>query len=575
MRTKENSGVVASVIIPAHDERDAIARQLEALTRQVECPKFEVIVVANRCSDDTIDVSRSFAGQLDLHVLEADDSASAAYARNVGARHASGEYFLFCDADDEVRPEWVSGMVEGLASGRADFVAGSIELDRSRLPTWIYHWRYFDRVKNGIFVNRQPLPIFMTASLGVSRSAFTSVGGFDESFPGAAGEDVHFVRSLFRSGQRLGPAHRAKVLYSPRTRFAPALAQSRAYHRARLANADIEGRGQHPASLLGNMKRALRKIAAIAIRRRYIHPLLVLALLSEGVACWRIDRRWQRRGTSGTISQSFSDYCVPPETPLVGGCALRVPGGKADGFLQTPKGAEMGTHRLIEVLLPIGGRMVDVGANIGSLTIAGALQSGPEGRVFAFEPGLEARTCLIANVERHGVDDRVTDSSQAVGSESAQKVLYTYANSLLSGFAKALDRYRTGEPIRQELVEVVALDDVISERVDLLKIDVEGFEHEVLVGAQRVIEQSSDLAVIFEVNFPVLRNLGRAASDLLGHFPRSDWQLYGIDEEEVDAPLVTLDEEGFHVESLTSSRYLNVLAVRNSRASTVDSLVKH
>jgi FkbM family methyltransferase len=235
----------------------------------------------------------------------------------------------------------------------------------------------------------------------------------------------------------------------------------------------------------------------------------------------------------------------------------------------------MGTHRLIEVLLPIGGRMVDVGANIGSLTIAGALQSGPEGRVFAFEPGLEARTCLIANVERHGVDDRVTDSSQAVGSESAQKVLYTYANSLLSGFAKALDRYRTGEPIRQELVEVVALDDVISERVDLLKIDVEGFEHEVLVGAQRVIEQSSDLAVIFEVNFPVLRNLGRAASDLLGHFPRSDWQLYGIDEEEVDAPLVTLDEEGFHVESLTSSRYLNVLAVRNSRASTVDSLVKH
>lgn len=561
------------MIIPAHNAQETIARQLEALTRQVQHPPFEVIVVANRCSDDTVEVSRSYAGRLNIHVLEANETPSAAYARNVGARHASGEFFLFCDADDEVQPEWVGAMVEPLAAGRADFVGGAIELDCSQLPRWIYHWRYADRVRDGIFVDRQPLPILMTASLGVLKSAFSSVGGFDESFPGAAGEDVRFVRSLFRVGQRLGPAPRAKVLYAPRTRFSTALAQARAYHSARRANADIDGEPWMPSSLFTNVVRALRTTAAIAVRRRYIHPLLAIALLAQGVSLWRIDRNRHRSEPSTRVPPRFRDYCVPLEAPLIGGRALSTPGITVGGYLQTPKGAEIGTLRVIECLLPDGGCMVDVGANIGSLTIAAALQSGARGKIIAFEPGDEARSCLISNLDRHRVADRVTVISSAVGAESSQKILYTYANSLLSGFAEALDRYRPGEPIREDLVDVVALDDVISGRVDLLKIDVEGFEHEVLVGAQRLIAQNPQLAVIFEVNFPVLRSIGRMARDLLNSFPRSDWLLYRIDEEEMTFPLSPLDDEQLDAESLTSNSYFNVVAVQTARANTIGSLI--
>jgi len=574
MTSNPNPNVSASVIIPAHNAQDTIARQLEALTRQVGHPAFETIVIANQCSDDTVAISLTFSGRLNLLVLEANERPSAAHARNVGVRHASGEYLLFCDADDEVQPEWVSGMVEGLASDDIDFVPGSIELDRSRLPMWIYHWFYAQRVENGIFVNHQLLPIVMTASLGVSRSAFDSVGGFDERFPGAAGEDVQFVRSLFRAGNRLGPAPRAKVLYSPRTGLRSVLAQSKAYHRGRLVNAELEGAAPVRACLARNMKRALRRAAGIAIRRRYAHPLLMIALFSEEASHWRVDRSQQRSVSSSLVPHSFRDFCVPLKTPVVGGRALSAPRVNAGGYLQTPKGAEMGTHRLISVLLPDGGFMVDVGANIGSHTIAGAIQVGLGGKVVAFEPGLEARTCLIANVDRHGVDDRVTVFPLAVGSNSGQRIFHTYENSLLSGFAEALDRYRPGNLIREDHVDVVALDDVISGPLDLLKIDVEGFEDDVLVGARHLIEQSSRLTVIVEMNFRVLHGLGRSAQKVLDHFPRSGWILYRVDEEDVDTPLQPLDRGRFLQESLENGTYFNVVAVRMPHVHEVESLVR-
>jgi len=165
-------------------------------------------------------------------------------------------------------------------------------------------------------------------------------------------------------------------------------------------------------------------------------------------------------------------------------------------------------------------------------------------------------------------------SSQAVGSESSQKVLYTYTNSLLSGFAEALERYRPGKLFRQELVEVVALDDVISKPVDLLKIDVEGFELDVLLGAHDVMERSPRLAVIFELNFPVLRALDRSPVDILAHFPPTTWRLFDIDEENFIAPLTPLDGKQIEEDSLSSDRYFNVLAVRLDQTGRIDSLIR-
>ena len=569
-----NTDPVASVIIPAHNAQETIARQLEALTRQVEHPEFEVIIVANQCSDDTIPICQELRDRLNLKIVEANERASAGYARNVGVEHAVGDVLLFCDADDEVQPEWVGAMVEPLSAGRATFVGGLIELDTSKLPSWIYHWRYGHRVDNRVFISDKLLPHVITASLGVTRAAFTDVNGFDEAFPGAAGEDMLIVRSLFRAGHRFGSAPRARVRYTPRTDFISSLTQANAYHFASRILSELEGRKWVRSSLAGQMKHALFRTASIIRRRRYFHPLLPVALLAESTSAWRIDRTWKRPILASSEPTPLHDVCISIEAPVIGGLSFCVPSVTQGSYLQTSKGAEQGTLRLIEILLPVGGYMVDVGANVGLLTVAAAHKSGPLGEIVAFEPGSEARMSLITNVHRHKVTKNVSVNSQAVGSESSQKVLYTYTNSLLSGFAEALERYRPGKLFRQELVEVVALDDVISKPVDLLKIDVEGFELDVLLGAHDVMERSPRLAVIFELNFPVLRALDRSPVDLLAHFPPTTWRLFDIDEENFIAPLTPLDGTQIEEDSLSSDRYCNVLAIRLDQTGRVDSLIR-
>ncbi len=172
------SELTASVIIPANNAAATLSRQLEALASQAQPPSFEVIVVANCCSDATVHVAGEFAHKAPTPVVTADEQASAAYARNIGAGAAAAPYLLFCDADDVVGQGWVEGMLAPLIEGRADFVGGTIQVDRDGLPDWIYRWRYsfFDQ---RCIRERQPLPYVISAALGVTVEAFNAVGGFD------------------------------------------------------------------------------------------------------------------------------------------------------------------------------------------------------------------------------------------------------------------------------------------------------------------------------------------------------------------------------------------------------------
>lgn len=399
--------VPVSVIIPAHNAAETLGRQLAALARQLDTPAFEVVVVLNRCVDATGEVASSFAEQLDVSVVVADDLASAAYARNVGVAHSRGRLLLFCDADDEAGPSWVSAMSAPLDRGDADFVGGMIRVERQGLPDWLYQWRY-ERLDGLCLSDIEGwLPFALSASLGVTRRAFESVGGFDERFPGAACEEIDLQRRLLRAGWRAGVATEAEMRYVPRTDPAAVVAQSRTYHRGlRLLN-EIEG---HPTvrPSYGMLLRDLPRIAAhCLVKSEHRSPRYLYYRTRVEFARWLEGRRHGVSAHSIGHLPTAVDFAVPVDTPRVGGLAFEVADRTHWLACESRAAQDAMIVRELESLMPPGGVFVDVGAGVGIVAVAAARIAGPAGRVIAVEDDPRWRPLLERNLERHALTDGV------------------------------------------------------------------------------------------------------------------------------------------------------------------------
>jgi FkbM family methyltransferase len=132
---------------------------------------------------------------------------------------------------------------------------------------------------------------------------------------------------------------------------------------------------------------------------------------------------------------------------------------------------------------------VDVGANMGSYTVlAGAVSRS---RVIAYEPVRETYLRLVANVELNGIEGNVVTRNAAVGTMTG----FLQMTSLLDSTNHVTDNTGEGERVLS-----VALDGDVAETPVLLKIDVEGYELDVLKSASRHLANPALKAIIIEIN---------------------------------------------------------------------------
>ena len=165
-------------------------------------------------------------------------------------------------------------------------------------------------------------------------------------------------------------------------------------------------------------------------------------------------------------------------------------------------------------LLRPGAWVLDVGANIGIVTGQMCQAVGPTGKVTAFEPlpaNLEKLRRLKTDNRLHHLDIR----GVAAGAERARLSLRLppEGNSGWASFSASWLAEGTLE------VDVVTVDEVVADTaggrtVELIKVDVEGYEFEVLEGARAVLAQHRP-ALVMEFNDPLLRDRGRSSLDLL------------------------------------------------------------
>lgn len=156
--------------------------------------------------------------------------------------------------------------------------------------------------------------------------------------------------------------------------------------------------------------------------------------------------------------------------------------------------------QLILSLVNVGATVLDIGANSGYYTILTASKIGDEGLVLSFEPHPDAYELLQKNALINNLDNLIQSYQICLGEEDGETEFYLTEESSFSGIS-ATGRAKIKEKVK---LPIYRLDTFLAKlnipTVDIIKIDVEGYEFAVLEGAKTTLKNSPDCLIMLEVS---------------------------------------------------------------------------
>lgn len=226
------------------------------------------------------------------------------------------------------------------------------------------------------------------------------------------------------------------------------------------------------------------------------------------------------------------------------------------------------TRLLMEVLRP-GMVVLDVGANMGYYALIASEKVGPSGAVHAFEPAPEQFEHLSLNVRINGREN-VFLNNCAVAEASGTRQLFL-ADGWNQGTHSLGPR---ASSTRVQSVPCVTIDEYVRqkgvERVDVVKVDVEGAELFVFLGARETIATMRPPLIVFEACEEHTRALDTTTREVKQLLSDLGYTLYRLEPSGTPAEISISSEEPFvNIAALHESaepRYLEALRTACARA---------
>ncbi|KZD08987.1 hypothetical protein AUP43_08210 [Oceanibaculum pacificum] len=144
--------------------------------------------------------------------------------------------------------------------------------------------------------------------------------------------------------------------------------------------------------------------------------------------------------------------------------------------------------KLMAAFIPFGGTVLEVGANLGCHTLAFSRLVGPEGKVIALEPQYFIHACLSGSIALNGCQNVRTFHALAgdhMGSFLPPAIDYAETGNFGAVHFRDVDAAERSF----ETIQMICADDLVIQRLDLVKIDAEGMEAEVLRGMIKTLDR--------------------------------------------------------------------------------------
>lgn len=186
-----------SIVIPAYNSAAHLPLCLKALFAGSELPR-QVIVVDDGSQDNTAEIGQAFG----VTVISTKGPRGPAFARNLGARAATGPIVLFLDSDVCVQPDTLRKLRLAFEEDDAlDALIGSYD-STPRCPEFLSQYR--NLMHNWVHqTGAERASTFWSGCGAIRRDLFLEHSGFSEKFGRPAIEDIELGYRLIRAGRRI------------------------------------------------------------------------------------------------------------------------------------------------------------------------------------------------------------------------------------------------------------------------------------------------------------------------------------------------------------------------------------
>ncbi len=203
-----------SIVVVTHNSAEFIGPCLDSITAETSYPNYEVIVVDNASTDDTVKVARSRMTDHPRIVLqESPTNIGFAAANNVGAGPAKGEYLVLLNSDTIVTSGWLGRLRRhfernealGLVCPVTNFAGNEAMIDTGYLSAEEMQ-RFAQNIARehaGQLMNIEVAPLFCAM---LRMQLWRELGGLDERFAIGMFEDDDFSLRVRNRGMRVAAA---------------------------------------------------------------------------------------------------------------------------------------------------------------------------------------------------------------------------------------------------------------------------------------------------------------------------------------------------------------------------------